>query len=743
MSGPRRARSAPRQRLGAGGIRLRPRHPCIESVVVRRPGLKTFIFLAVLLVVGVLAAMAVTPSMQWRTRIVENKVRGRYPMVSWGELLQMLNPRAGFWLEPMSDGGRSPYAVIRSPATSPAEVATGRATFVRACATCHGTPGAEGRGGPDLFRGALRRATSDFAMFRTIRYGVADTAMQAHPELGFHELWTLVSFVRSARAADERTRKSVVDTTVNWGEPVAYSELKAASVAGAEWLTFAGSYSGIRHSGLQLITPANVGRLELAWIRQLPTSERTIKTTPIIRGEVMYVTEPSGAVRALDIGSGRELWAFTRPPPDDLSLCCGRVNRGVAILGEQIYVGTLDAHLIALDRRTGVVRWDTTVANYRDGYSVTGAPLALDGRIVTGVGGGDFGARGFIAAYDATTGAKIWQFDAVPPPGQPGNETWPGETWKSGGSATWHTGSFDPERDELFWGVGNAAPVYRGGARRGDNLYSDSMVVVDATSGRHKWHFQFSPNDGHDWDSTQTPMLVHLGQAQAPSSALLWANRNGFYYVFDRANAKFSSATAFAQATWAERIDADGRPVLRPNTEPSPAGVPVYPSGVGATNWWSPSYDPALGLAYVPVLEKGGMFFEIDDDRQPGHIYASGNAESLPDAKEYTAVRALDAATGALRWEYRPPDPVNGTNPAGILTTASNLLLSGDRERLFALDARTGAKLWDFPAGGTVAAGPVTYIYRQQQYVTFVAGPAVLTFRLPQDLPPARRALSR
>lgn len=676
-----------------------------------------------------LGAIAVMPSLAWRAQIVRNKLRGYYPMIAWKELVPLLNPRGSFWLEPMSDGGRSPYAVIRRPNLSAAQVESGRRLFVAGCATCHGTPGGEARGGPDLFHGALRRATSDWAMFRTIRYGVPETAMAPHPEIAFADLWNVVGYIRASRKAEETARQAQVDLSVNWGPPVTYAELAASPYAGAEWLTFSGSYAGLRHSSLDEITTANIGRLEPLWMRQLPMPERALKTTPLVRGDVMYVTEPGGAVRALDLANGRELWAFTRAPPEDIRLCCGRVNRGVALLGDELYVGTLDAHLIALDRRTGLVRWETVVADYRAGYSITGAPLALDGRIVTGVAGGDFGARGFIAAFDARDGRRLWQFNTVPAPGESGHESWSGETWKLGGSATWHTGSYDPARHELYWGVGNAAPVYRSGARGGDNLYSNSVVVLDSDRGLRRWHFQFSPNDGHDWDSTQTPLLLD-GTAAGGRSLLLWANRNGFYYVFDRAAGRFERGSAFAKQTWADHLDAAGRPVKRPNVEPSPTGVPVYPSGVGATNWWSPSVDPKLGLVYVPTLEKGGMFFEIDDDYHEGHMYASGNAESLPDSRSYTAIRALDATTGALRWEYRPDDPEEGTNPPGILTTDGGLLLSGDRDELFALDSRTGHKLWSFSAGGTVAAGPITYRYQGHQQVTFVAGTTLLTFRL-------------
>jgi alcohol dehydrogenase (cytochrome c) len=273
------------------------------------------------------------------------------------------------------------------------------------------------------------------------------------------------------------------------------------------WLTYSGSYDGHRHSSLAQINAGNVARLQPAWIYQAREFGKA-ETSPIVLDGVLYITERSQAVTALDGRTGRPLWSFARPRSTRVPTCCGDVNRGLAALDDALYLATLDAHLIALDRRSGKKRWDVTVADWTTGHSLTLAPLAVKDKIIIGISGGEFGVRGFIDAYDARTGKRLWRFWTVPGPGEPGHDSWSGDSWKTGGAPAWVTGSYDPALNLLYWGTGNPAPDYNGDARKGDNLYSDSLVALDADTGKLRWHFQYTPHDLHDWDSNQVPVLI-------------------------------------------------------------------------------------------------------------------------------------------------------------------------------------------------------------------------------------------
>src|SRR5712671_6338018 len=368
---------------------------------------------------------------------------------------------------------------------------------------------------------------------------------------------------------------------------VTFERIRHAEREPGNWLTYSGDHSAHRFSALDQITPQNGKNLRPLWVHQLDALDKA-ETTPLVVDGVMYATESPSNVIALDTRTGRPMWSFLRAVPKDVRLCCGQVNRGVALLGDSVFVGTVDAHLIALDAKTGSVRWDVAVADYKTGHAITAAPLAVKDKIVVGIAGGEFGIRGFVAAYDANTGKQAWRFWTVPVKGEPGVETWAGDSWKTGSASTWITGSYDPDLNVIYWGTGNPGPDWNGDVRAGDNLYSDCLVALDADTGKLKWHFQFTPNDPYDYDSVQIPVLVDANWNGSPRKLMLWGNRNGFFYVLDRGTGQFLLGRPFANINWASGLDETGRPIRTPQ----PPGAPTYPGPLGATNWYSPSYSP-------------------------------------------------------------------------------------------------------------------------------------------------------
>ena len=332
---------------------------------------------------------------------------------------------------------------------------------------------------------------------------------------------------------------------------------------GASWLTFGGRYDNHRHSPLTQITPDNVGRLAPQWTFQTDISGSRFETTPLLRDNVLYVTGPLSLAWAIDARTGREIWRYRRelPPTGTLTACCGLVNKGFGVLGDRLFMTTLDAHLIALDMKTGGVVWDTTLEDYRKGYASTIAPLVVKDKVIVGVAGGEFGIRGFIDAYDAKTGKQAWRFYTIPGPGEPGHDTWAGDSWQRGGASVWVTGAYDPDLNLLYYGIGNPGPDYHSDSRKGDNLYSGSIVALDADTGKLRWHYQFTPHDLHDWDATEVPVLADLTIAGQPRKVVMFANRNGFYYTLDRTNGKVIVAKPYVVTTWAKEVDSNGRPV--------------------------------------------------------------------------------------------------------------------------------------------------------------------------------------
>nr|ADI23847.1 glucose dehydrogenase [uncultured gamma proteobacterium HF4000_48E10] len=509
--------------------------------------------------------------------------------------------------------------------------------------------------------------------------------------------------------------------------PVTWERLVNAADEPHNWLMYSGTLDSKRFSGLDQIHNRNVGELELKWSHQIRQLDRA-ETTPLVVDGVMFITESPSNVVAVDAATGRPFWRYDHPLPDDLRVCCGRNNRGVAILGETLYMSTLDAHLVAIDGRSGNLLWSAEVADYRGGYSKTAAPLIVKDKVVTGIAGGEFGIRGFLDAYDADTGRREWRTYTIPGPDHPDNRTWAGDSWRTGGSPTWITGSYDPELNLVYWGTGNPGPDYNGEIRGGDNLYADSVLALDGDTGEMSWYFQFTPHDVHDWDAIQIPVLADIDLDGVQRKAMLWANRNGFYYTLDRETGEFLVGKEFARQTWAEGLDSNGRPIRRPGMLPSREGTLVSPTAGGATNWWSPAYSPRTSLLYVQAFDGEANFFIRDETYSEGDRFTGGGTQApLPIENYQSAIRALDPQTGDLRWEF----PITPRSRAGVLATAGDLVFSASVDGyFFALDAVTGEALWQIALGGPVNAQPMSYAVDGQQYVTMSVGNVLYTFGL-------------
>ena len=509
--------------------------------------------------------------------------------------------------------------------------------------------------------------------------------------------------------------------------PVSWERLVNAADEPQNWLMYSGTFDSQRYSRLNQVHNRNVQRLELKWAYQLSALDRA-ETTPLVVDGVMFITEAPSNVVAVDARTGRPFWRYEHELPEDLRICCGRNNRGVAILGDTLYMSTLDAHLVAIDARTGNPLWAAEVADYRSGYSKTAAPLIVRDKVVTGIAGGEFGIRGFLDAYNAATGARDWRTYTIPGPDNPDNQTWAGDSWRTGGSPTWITGAYDPDLDLVYWGTGNPGPDYNGDVRMGDNLYADSALALDGASGELNWYFQFTPHDVHDWDAIQIPVLADLKIGDQVRKVMMWANRNAFFYTLDRETGEFLSGRPFARQTWAEGLDDKGRPIRRPNTFPTAEGTLVSPDASGGTNWQSPTYSPRTELFYVMAFDGEAEFYIRDEEYLEGDRFTGGGQQRpLPVDKYSSAVRAIDPRTGDRRWEYR----VQPQTWAGLLSTAGDLVFGGTVEGyFFALDAVNGQELWHISLGAEVRAAPISYAVDGQQYVTIAAGNVVYAFGL-------------
>jgi alcohol dehydrogenase (cytochrome c) len=517
---------------------------------------------------------------------------------------------------------------------------------------------------------------------------------------------------------------------VHLSAQIPYQRILHADTEPSSWLTYSGSYQSHRFSALKQITRENVAQLKTMWVYQL-RQPGLFEASPIVADGIMYITEPPSTVTALDVRTGRPLWTWSpRIPPDVITISApSPVNRGVAVLDDMVFVGTVVGHLTALDARSGAVRWDVVVEDNKRAYFLTLAPLAVDGKIIVGVSGAEAGIRGFIDAYDSKTGRRLWRTHTIPSPGEPGSETWGTESWKTGGGSTWLTGSFDPELNLLYWGTGNPGPDLNGDDRPGDNLYTCSLLALSPTDGRVKWHFQFTPHDTHDWDANQIPVLFDATIDGRLRKLVVTANRNGFYYVLDRSTGEFVSGTPYARQNWTEGLDAKGRPRVRPGTEPTVEGMLIYPGLTGPANWYSPTYSPQTKLFYQAVKEMGTYFFKGETKYEVGRVFDGGGFRQVGGDDASGAIRALDATTGKPKWDF----PLLSPPWTSLLSTAGGLVFGGTEEGNFlALDAETGKLLWDIQLGGPVHAGnPISFAVDGKQYVATTAGTALFVIGLP------------
>lgn len=508
---------------------------------------------------------------------------------------------------------------------------------------------------------------------------------------------------------------------------VAYARLKNASAEPQNWLTYWGDYPGKHYSPLTSINAANVATLASQWSFQFGGGQ--VETMPLVVDGLMFVTGPLDNADALDAKTGSPIWHYTRSLPKVASHCTVMTNRGFAVLGDRLYLATLDAHLVALNAKSGNVVWDIEVEDYKKGFSITHAPLAIDGKIIVGITAGECALTGFVDAYDAATGKRLWRTYSIAQPGDPNRATWAGDSAKFGGGPTWMTGTFDADTNTLFWATGNPGPDYNGQPRAGDNLYTSSVLALEPDTGKMKWWFQFTPHDTHDWDGTQTPMLVDAMVRGSKRKLLVTANRNAFYYVLDRTTGEFITGQPFAKQTWAKGLDDKGRPMVLPNTDPTPEGNYVCPDAGGAANWGAPSFDPATRLFYVSVKETCATYTSVDKVPEPGAGFTGGGAEVDPKIGEPGFIRALEAATGKLRWSF----PLQtGSSATGNLATGGGVLFAASEDgNLIALDSRTGRLLWHYQTGARIVSSPISYAVEGRQYIAIASQSALFTFALP------------
>jgi alcohol dehydrogenase (cytochrome c) len=507
-------------------------------------------------------------------------------------------------------------------------------------------------------------------------------------------------------------------------------------------------HQGQRYSPLDMINTETVKDMRPVWAFSFGgEKQRGQESQPMVKDGVMYVTASYSRVFAVDTKTGEELWEYNARLPDGIMPCCDVINRGVALYGDLVIFGTLDAKLVALDQKTGKVKWKKTVEDYQAGYSITAAPLIVNGKVITGVSGGEFGIVGKVEAYDAMTGDLVWTRPTVEGhmgyiwkdgkkmengiSGGEAGRTWPGDMWKSGGAATWLGGTYDAETNLLFFGTGNPAP-WNSHLRPGDNLFSASRVAIDPDTGKISWHFQTTPHDGWDYDGVNELISFDLNEGGKTIKAAATADRNGFMYVLNRENGDFIRGFPFVdKITWAKGLDPKtGRPIYDDSNRPgNPADsadgkkgqtIVAAPSFLGGKNWMPAAYSKDTELFYVPSNE-----WEMDIWNEPtaykkGAAYLGAGFTIKPLSDEYIGVlRAMDPKTGEVVWSYKNYAPLWG----GVLTTAGNLVFTGTPEGyLKGFDAKTGEEKYSFNTGSGIVGSPITWEEDGEQYLTVVSG---------------------
>ena len=488
-------------------------------------------------------------------------------------------------------------------------------------------------------------------------------------------------------------------------------------------LNYGMGYNLNRFSTLDQINKDTVKNLVPVWNYSF-ADDRSEESQPLVYQGVIYVTTHS-ATMAIDAKTGKQIWKtkVEYPPETPRIVCCGIINRGAALFDGKVLRTTLDANVIALDAKTGKELWRQKAADIKEGYSMTVAPLVADGVVLTGISGAEFGTRGFIDGWDPATGKHLWRTHTIPSPDEPGGDTWKGDTWKFGGGSTWITGSYDPELNTVYWGIGNPGP-FNSAVRPGDNLYTCSVLALDPKTGKIKWHYQFSPNNPFDYDSVAEMVLADMNIEGKPTKVLMDANRNGFFYVLDRTNGKLLAANPYVKVNWATGIDLKtGRPIETDITRDAREGkkVTVFPSILGGKNWEPMSYNPQTGIAYANTLAFGGHYKTEPVTYKAGEWYLGMDLTDLWEWGDGPRghLKAIDPLTGKTKWEA----PSDIPRFSGVLSTAGGVVFSGQLTGEFeAFDADSGKKLWQFQTGSGIEGQPVTWQQDGVQYVAVASG---------------------
>ncbi len=624
----------------------------------------------------------------------------------------------------------------------------GKQVFETNCAMCHGDDANGGEFAPGILTRIANRTDSDVSSI--VRDGLPNRGMPPIQltDQALADLLTHLRGLRPPRRGEMAATPIKVETTdgrkLN-GVAVNQShedlQMRAADgrirllrregsrfrevTSQTDWSSYDGQLTGNRFSTLKQVDKSNVAKLKPRWIFSIPDIP-PLESTPIVHQGIMYVTSGNECY-ALDAGTGRQIWHYQRQRTKGQGI---KVNRGAALADDRVFMVTDDARLIALNRFTGELLWDTVMADYRQNYSSTAAPLIAGDLVISGIAGGDGGVRGFLSAFNKQTGKEVWRFWTIPAPGEPGSETWSPKSLPHPGGATWFTGSFDSDLNILYWQVGNPGPDHNGDDRVGDNLYSDSVVALNVRTGKLKWHYQFTPHDVWDWDAQAPLALVDTQWQGQPRKLLLQANRNGFFYVLDRTDGKLLLAKPFVKKlTWAKEIGPDGRPVRNPNQEPTEKGNKICPAVLGATNWWSAAFDPSSSLYYIQVIESCGIYSKRSIEWEAGRGFMGGSSRTAPNEPPKRLLRALDINTGKIAWEM--PQIGSGESRSGTLATAAGLVFFGEDSGAFmAADSATGKALWSFQTNQSLRASPMTYVFDNKQLFALASGSNIIVFGL-------------
>jgi alcohol dehydrogenase (cytochrome c) len=629
--------------------------------------------------------------------------------------------------------------------------AAGREVFEQRCSICHGADGNGGALGPGIVERISR--FTDQKIQNTVNGGLPARGMPA-VAVSAPEMSQLIAYLRSlhpkssfepyrasARLSDGRRLNGMVlaegthDIQILSDENQLHllrrdgGETFREVTSQFDWVTYNGQAGGNRFIAMQQIVKSNVRHVAPRWIFTMPNASR-LEVTPLVANGIMYVTNGNECF-ALDAGSGRPIWHFQRARTQDLiGNAASGINRGVALANGKVFMVTDDAHLLALNRATGELLWDTQTADWHHNYNATSAPLVVGDLVITGTAGGEEGARGFIAAFDQS-GQEVWRFWTVPARGAPGSETWTGKGIDHGGAVAWFTGVYDAETETVFWPTGNPGNDYNGDDRGGDNLYSDCILALDPKTGKLKWNYQTTPHDVWDWDASETPLVIDATWKGRPRKLLAQGNRNGFFYVFDRTSGELLLTKQFTkELTWATGIAADGRPIKTPGQEPTVAGTRVCPAQSGATNWYAPSYSARTGLFYMQTNEKCSIYYKKSGDFEYGRPFLGGTQVIDSTPKPTRILRALDLHSGAVKWET--PQVGASFSWGGTLTTESDLVFYGDDSGAFAAaDAVTGKTLWSFELGVDWRSSPMAYQFDGKELIGVAAGGSIIAFGLP------------